>query len=218
VSQYKRTKAGSGNAACIVAVFGSPGSGKTQTLKQLIKRLRPPRLLVWSPLEDTDHYSELGELCRSLPALVGVLEPDAPKRFAVVYQPIGALESWRAQFDSFCEIALAAGDVMVTCEELADAAPVHSAPPYWSQMLRQGRHRGLRIYASSQRPAQIDKGLFSFATVIRTGRLNYKADVDTLAGALMLPPADIVGLKPLEYLERDMQTGATKRGLVKILP
>lgn len=204
------------HAACIVAVFGSPGSGKSQFLKQLIRRLRPGRLMIWSPLEETDRYGAHGELVRTLQALVGPVLEGAPKRFAVIYQPTGPIPSWEAQFDSFCEIALAAGDCMVVAEELADAAPVHHVPHNWQRLMRQGRHRAMRVYASSQRPASIDKGLFSFATTIRTGRLNYKADVDTLAGALMIPQADIVGLKPLEYVERDMQTGATRRGILKI--
>ena len=75
-----------------------------------------------------------------------------------------------------------------------------------------GRHKGLTVYGNSQRPASIDKNFFGNATIIRTGRLNFAADVKVLANVLQVQALEVQSLQPLEYIERDMGTGAISRG------
>jgi hypothetical protein len=203
------------NQACIVAAFGASGSGKSSYLKRCLKQLHPKRLLIWSSQEETDHYGEFGTLATSLERDVFPVLTNSGG-FRLVYVPQGAIDSWATQFDSFCEIALKAGDVVMLAEELADVTSNFKRPEYWSQIVRKGRAAGVKIFAASQRPADIDKNLFSQATLVRTGRLNSKGDVETLSRVLMVPAEQVIALKPLEFIERDMQTGATRTGKLKI--
>jgi hypothetical protein len=51
---------------------------------------------------------------------------------------------------------------------------------------------------------------------VRTGRLNFAADIKVLANVLHVPGADIGKLQPLDFIQRDMQTGDTQRGTMRL--
>lgn len=197
------------NQASIVAVMGASGSGKSAWIKRELARTAPARLMIWDPQHE---YSQFGGVCTSLKAcLEAVQAAQARGRFALVYQGHGIDQR---QFDAFCRIAYAAGNCTLVVEELAFVTRPERAPAGWASCTLRGRHRGLRIYGASQRPASIDKHFFGNATLIHAGRLNFEADVKTLANVLQVPREEIVQLAPLAWIERDMQTGRLTRGQI----
>jgi len=135
-------------------------------------------------------------------------------RFSLVYSPPDQPEHIKQRYGAFCDLAFAAGDLLLVCDELADvtAPGPHGIPPGWQTVMRKGRHRGLRIVVGSQRPAGVDKSLWSFATRLRTGRLNYASDVVQLANVLNVTRIEVGALVERQWVERDMLTGATARG------
>jgi hypothetical protein len=195
------------NQASIIAVMGASGSGKSAWVKRELARTQPSRLMIW----DSQHeYADHGVVCTTLAAaLAQVQGAQARGRIQVVYQ--GA-QIDAERFDVFCKIAYAAGNLTLVVEELAFVTRPERAPPGWASCTLRGRHRGLRIYGASQRPASIDKHFFGNATLIHAGRLNFEADVKTLANVLQVTRDDIVNLRPLDWIERDMQTGRLSRG------
>ncbi|MBI2313185.1 MAG: hypothetical protein HYU77_11870 [Betaproteobacteria bacterium] len=48
------------------------------------------------------------------------------------------------------------------------------------------------------------------------GRLNFEADLRVMANALGATPEEIRNLKPLEWIERDMQTGERRTGVIRL--
>ena len=74
----------------------------------------------------------------------------------------------------------------------------------------------MTVIGASQRPASIYKHFFGNATIVRTGRLNFAADIKVLANVLHVPGSHILSLAPLEFFQRDMQTGDTQRGALKV--
>ena len=77
-----------------------------------------------------------------------------------------------------------------------------------------GRHKGLRLYGLSQRPASIDKDFLGNCTRVRTGRLAYPEDVKAVSKAMGGHAADIQALTPLHWLEKDMTTGKLTAGVL----
>ncbi len=199
--------------ARIIAVMGASGSGKSAAIKQHLARHRPPRLLIWDPLQE---YADYGVPVRSMHQALDVMATRrgrAKQRFGIVFWPHPrAKGTWPQAFSFFCRLALAAGNCTLVVEELALVTQPHRAPEGWSEACLTGRHRGLEIIAASQRPASVDKDFFSNASKVRTGRLNYAADVRTMAQVLDVTADEIRALQPLEWIERDMQTGAITRG------
>jgi hypothetical protein len=200
------------NRADIVAVFGASGSGKSSYIKQRLRREKPARLLIWDPQSE---YAEFGQVFSKTGAALDCVLEARRGRFAVVYQPVGSLESWRRQFDFLCRMAYEAGHVFMVAEELADVTTASWAPEGWSMATRKGRHTGMRIIGASQRPASIDKHFFGNATTIRTGRLNFEADIKVLANVTGESPDTIRGLMPLEWIEKSMQDGKISRGAIR---
>lgn len=89
-------------------------------------------------------------------------------------------------------------------------------PPGWGVATRKGRHSKPKVYGAFQRPAAIDKHFFGNATLIRTGRLNFEADLRVMANVLGTTPEEIRDLKPLAWIERDMQSGARRTGVLTV--
>ncbi|WP_162888647.1 hypothetical protein [Dechloromonas sp. HYN0024] len=166
----------------------------------------PRRLMIFDPLKE---YGEFGEVVTSLAATYAKAKAST---FALVFQPILADQIIKAQFDGFCDIAYEAGNCTVICEELSLVTTPSKAPPAWSKITLTGRHKKMRVFGLSQRPASIDKNFFSNATKVRCGRLNYASDIKVLSNVLGVEPAKVQSLLPLDFIERDMATGKISAG------
>lgn len=199
---------GVSNRASIVAVMGASGSGKSASIKQQIRRGKPKRLIVFDPM------GEYGNLAAPAGSLQAVAASARGRAFAMSFRPDAARAA--AQFDLLCKIAYAAGDCWLVVDELALVTKPSWAPPGWADCSMRGRHRGMTVIGASQRPASIDKHFFGNATLIRTGRLNFAADIKTLANVLHVEGAEISKLQPLQFIERNMQTGAVQRGTMRL--
>lgn len=192
----------------VLALFGARGMGKSAAVKAWLAERPPARLMIWDTM---DEYAEQAELA---PRLERILELAGAGRggFAVRYVPRGTDQDLALRFGAFCSIAYAAGDLVMIVEELQRVTRPSWAPAAWSDCTLRGRHRDLSIIGLSQRPASVDKNFFSNATRIRTGRLNFADDVACMANVLGVDRAEISGLAPLAYIERDMMSGELERG------
>lgn len=195
------------NQANIVAVMGGSGSGKSTYIKREIERLKPKRLIIFDVMHEYGEYGQRVKFCREMTELTKA------KTFKLDFCPNS--NSINEQFNFVCKLAFALGDCLLVVEELNRVTQANRAPPAWQDCTSRGRHKGLMIYGASQRPASVDKDFFSNATKIRSGRLNFAADIKTLANVLKVSTGDIDCLKPLEYIEREMQTGKISRGVIK---
>lgn len=195
------------NKANIVAVMGGSGSGKSTFIKREIDRLKPKRLIIFDVMHEYGDKGQPVKLCGELAQIV------KSNHFKVDFLPNS--QNINQQFNFVCKLAFEIGDCMLVVEELNRVTQANKAPPAWQDCTSRGRHKGLMIYGASQRPASVDKDFFSNATRIRSGRLNFAADIKTLANVLKVKTTDIDELKPLEFIERTMATGEIKRGIIK---
>jgi hypothetical protein len=198
------------NVASIAAAIGASGSGKSLWVKQQLAKAKPRRLIVWDPQgEYGDHGEVFTDRSRLLEAVAAA---GARGELRAVYRPGDELSRYADRFGWLCQLVYAWGACSFVVEELADVTRPSWAPDHWSVITRKGRHRALRVVAASQRPASVDKDFFGNCTLIHCGRLNYAADVKVMADVLGVPQGDLIGLAPLDWIERDMQTGKTRRG------
>lgn len=198
---------------------GATGSGKGVSLREYMRALRAPRMLVWDPLGE---YSDLVTVTTS--KLADVARLAANKAFKVAYYPGPDARTYDEKFALFCRIAFAAGNLVMLVEELADVTSPAHAPMAWRQCTKKGRHAGLQIVAATQRPADIDKHFLGGCTYIRCFTQRFPADRKAMAGAMSIPVADIEALHTIEqgnvtvlnWIERDFRTGKTTRGSKKM--
>lgn len=195
----------SANKAAIMAVLGASGSGKSTFVKREISRGHP-RLLIWDPLAEYE-----GQAVSSAADLLSGLRA---AKFRLVFRPSPDPVARAQQFDFVCRAALAAGKLTLVIEELRFVTTPSRAPLGWAQVCLTGRHKGLRVYGLSQRPASIDKDFLGNCTRVRTGRLAYPEDVKAVSKAMGGHAAEIQALKPLQWLEKDMTTGRVSSGVL----
>jgi DNA helicase HerA-like ATPase len=191
------------NNAHIVAVLGASGSGKSAYLKRTIAK-GSPRLLIFDPMAEYD-----GEIVSDLAGLVAGLKA---KRFRLVFRPKSDDKLRAVQFDFLCRAALAAGNLTLVVEELRFVTTPSRAPMGWAKVCLTGRHKGLKVYGASQRPASIDKDFLGNCTIIRAGRLAYPEDIRAVSKATGTPPDQLAALRPLDWIEKNMTNGKITRG------
>ena len=215
------------NEAQIIAVIGASGSGKSGSIKGALDRSIgwrgaldincSRRRIIWDRMRE---YSAFGQVVTSTVDLISAIKTKGGKvraQFSIVFQPPAVdRKKMESLFSLVCKVAQHAGNTLLIGEELPQVTRATWAPPGWSEALMTGRHHGMQIIGTAQRPAKMDKDIFSQATLIRCGRLNFDDDVSTMAKALGVSGAEIRNLKPLEAIERNMSTGDTKK--IEIIP
>lgn len=203
---------GVANRANILGYIGASGSGKSASLKAGLRAAGHARSLIWDP---QDEYSMLAaHATGTMAELLRLVQAAGKGGFSIRFLPSADLKVAAKQFDAFCRIAYAAGHCAVVAEELAFVTTASHAPPGWSQLNLKGRHRGVTVYGTTQRPAKVDKDFFGNCTRIRCGRLNFANDQKVMADVLGVTVADIGALLPLQYFEKDMGTGQVLYGEV----
>lgn len=207
------------NRPDIRAYIGATGSGKGVSIREHLRREKPKRIIIWDPLR------EYGEFARHEVNLSqAIARMGNPGAFAVAYCPGGDPGTYAAKFELLCRAAFAAGDCTFLVEELAEVTSPSYAPLAWKKCTTQGRHRGLRIIAASQRPAQVDKNFLGGCTYIRCFTLRYPADRQAMAGAMSVKQSEIDELNTIEteahtkitYIERDFRWGNTTKDTITL--
>lgn len=197
--------AGTKNKADIIAVIGASGTGKSSFIKgELLNRYK--RLIVWSPLERTDNYAGF---CGGVVVTGKISELVAQIKAgqkAIVYVPTGSDAQVKKQFDLFCRIVWELEGATVLVEELSRVTMASWSPQAWKNLSTAGRHQGLTIIGTSQRPATIDKDFLGNCTEIRCYRVNYDNDAKVMADALGLQAEYVNGktgakkIKPMDQI------------------
>lgn len=183
-------------------------------VKQSLKRQRPARLLVWDWMRE---YGEFGQVVDSLADVLALMRTrnGYRQRFRIIYRPPRVDRPILERgFSTFCKLAFDCGGLQVVAEELKFVTRPNGGPPGWVDLTMTGRHQGIKLIGTSQRPAAVEKDFFSNATVVRSGRFNYKPDVVAMAEVLDVTAEEIPKRQPLQYIERDMQEGLLRRGAI----
>lgn len=202
------------NVASIVAVFGATGSGKSLFVKEQLAIGKPSRLMIWDPMKEYGSYGQV--FSKAADAVKAVAKAGKNKKFSIVFQPSFDPERRAKQFDFICGFAYALGDLTFLVEELRFVTTPSYAPMNWAQITLTGRHKGLMVIGVSQRPASIDKDFLSGATLIHTGKLTYPEDRKAVAKAMGEKESLLEGILPLEYVEKNMDTGEMVKGKMSI--
>lgn len=210
------------NRPDVRAYIGATGSGKGVSVREHLTAERPRRLFVWDPLGEYGQFvaattGNLADVARM------AQQAGAAGEVRVAYWPGADPTKYAERFAMFCRIVFAAGNCTMLVEELADVTGPSHAPQPWRRCTTQGRHRGLRIIAASQRPAQVDKQFLGGCTYIRCFTLRYPADRQAMAACMDVPVAKLAELMTVEkgrvttinYIERDFREQKTNTGSIK---
>lgn len=181
----KASGGGTRNKASIIAVIGASGTGKSSYIKgELLKRYK--RLLIWSPLEKTDQYASFCSGVVVNGKISEFVNQVKKGEKAIVFVPTGSDAQVKDQFDKFCRVVWELEGSTVLVEELSRVTMASWSPQAWRNLSTAGRHQGLTIIGTSQRPASIDKDFLGNCTEVRCYRVNYDNDAKVMADSLSL--------------------------------
>lgn len=161
------------------------------------------RVLVFSPLEETDRYGDLLGVVpsRTLPDFI--LQCSAGGH--AVYAPDNPTPEL---FDMWCKIVWHERDVLALVDELADVSGPGKAKGWWGVLIRKGGHYGINIAAGAQRPTEVDSSIRGNATRILCFRLSKRSDRKLMADELDVELDLVTALRPLHFLDHNKLTGA----------
>jgi len=200
-------------AARLVAVIGATGAGKTEWIRQQLRRGKPKRLIVWDP-KPTSNYAEFGQTFTSRAELVAAVKAAGTRgELRAIFRPGTDMGTFKEKFDWLCRLAFAWKHCTLVAEELAHVTKAGWSPPGWLQCVTLGREEGMVIFGATQRPALCDKTFISNASMIHCGRLQGTSDRKVMADLLDCNGQELVVLKPMEFIER-ADTGESRRGVV----
>lgn len=146
----------------LICVLGPRGSGKSTITRKLA--LAFPRLVVFDTAHEyTPHPDDLvASTPRELAAVAKLIATMKPKEYRVLYRwKISAASELVDDLDLCLEILYQLGNCHLVIEELPQYTNSRAMPPWLRKMILVGRHRGVGITATSQRPAEIPKTFIS---------------------------------------------------------
>lgn len=192
-------------------IVGAPGAGKSSEIEFLLRGKLPfARRLIF----DIEHeFGKLGTIASLETIRKGILAAGERGPFSYVYQPAEGVDL-KAQFGKFCRLAFAAEDVLLVVDELADvdSPSPYAVVPAFARLLRRGRKRGVRFLAATQQPADMNKRLWRFATVLWVGFLG--GDNTDLARELRVDRGELAALRPGDFIALERFEGRTVRGRI----
>lgn len=203
---------GTHNKAKIVGIIGASGTGKGHWLKTQLLPARTGPAVIWSPLEETDQYADLLKAVKTR-EIQGVIEAWKAGRDVVFVPPLAAKQI-APRFDLFCRAVWYMPGAVVLIEELSRVTSPSYAPAAWQNLSTAGRHRGITVLGTAQRPAQIDKDFLANCSEIRCFRLNYEPDAKAVASVLRVDWPLLLDLDDGHYFHRDIRARTTTPGIL----
>jgi hypothetical protein len=203
-----------------IGAFGATGTGKTAWLIQVLRKQKPPRLVLWDFKHDAPLDAIGAKAYTSLPAMIQAMK--AP-RFQVRYL-VNHDHDVIEQFEMVCRAVWLAGDVLLYVAEMPEVTGPGRAPKTWRKLVNIGRsyrlpHLGQRvvgcsIYGDAQRFNEVDLSFRSNLDVVHCGRLGEEGDARQAAKKLRCTFEEVMALPDLHYIEY-AAGGETGRGVLR---
>lgn len=202
------------NEARIYGVMAASGSGKGLWIKDLLKREKPARLVIW---DYKDEYIDAAKrLTNSLNAvrLAMIKAGTGPLQIRYKCKPGTTTKQTQAEFEGLCRLVQAWGKCCFLAEELSNVTTPSWAPAAWREMSTGGRHEEVWIIGVAQNPALIDKTFLSNCTLIHVGPLREYRHRQAVARSMDVPVEKITALVKFQFIERDHDTKQINEGWI----
>lgn len=181
---------------CILCL-GRRGSGKS-FLAKIIQRIYP-RKVIFDTLEeygDTD-----GIVVRSFDAFSKQIVTLAGlSRFTLIFKFSVESSDHALEFDQALRCLYYFEDIQIVIEEVQNFSSPHFLPHWLRQCLLTGRHRGISLLFTTQRPGELNKTILSQCAHIFAGPLHEKNDLNYVSSFLGVATARLTHLPPRRFL------------------
>ena len=185
------------NQTDCVLVMGRRGCGKSH-LAQKIQALWPRRIII----DSLNEYSE-GEVVHSFHEFTEALlrlESSKPDEFTLVVQFHPDSDEGEHEFDEMLRLCFFFGNVQIVVEEVQLYSSPHALPEWLKKCLLIGRHNGLSLLFTTQRPGELNKTIFSQCIHIFCGQIIEGNDLRYISNILNQDADRLSSLPAREFL------------------
>ena len=176
--------------------MGVTGSGKSTLARHQIQKHK--RILIFDPNEETEHVISGAVVIYRPSELVAAVQNAGAVR--IVWRGFRSMRNDAFEFGNRC--AWAAGDFAVLWDEVDRFCRKGAAlPEYAYQMVHTGRHRRIRLFSCSRRPASINIDIRSQASRMMTATMHEPADVKALGERMGSAAAELPTLREYHFLD-----------------
>jgi hypothetical protein len=192
------------NEARIWCVLAASGSGKGVWIKQQLRELNPPRLVVYDYKNEYQEHAP-GPLYETLAPVLATMRKAGTGPARVRFRSKRGTKDKQRQreFEGLCSLVQAWGNCTFVAEELSNVTTASWAPPAWREMTTGGRHENVHIIGVAQNPALIDKTFMSNATLLHVGPLRRSTHRQAAAADMDCPVERLAALRKFHWLELD---------------
>ncbi len=197
----------------IAIIFGRRGCGKTFLARCLAQH--QARVVAWDFIGD-EYEPMANYFDGDLEGFAKFLELVRGKEFAAArYIPA---EDVGAEFEVFCRLLVRGENFVVVVEEAAEVCQAGHLPPGFGRLVRQGRHAGLGVLATTQRLSEVSRTLTALADVFVGFSTTEPRDLAALSERTTPEFAERVKtLPPREFLVWDVRTQEAHNDLDQLL-
>jgi len=154
-----------------VAILGKSGYGKSTALKPLLRST--PRLILCDTM--LEHGDDVEASCGEDATALEDYLAEHPYRFSAAFSPVN-----RERFNALCSVVWAVGNCVFVVDELSYFADAAVCPDALRRLLQQGRHRGIHLVATAQRPARIPRDFTAACDAILSFGVTEDRDLEYL--------------------------------------
>lgn len=179
-----------------ISLIGRSGCGKSYLGKEILALY--PRAIIFDSLYE---YGDLGNVHHSFESFSeDLLKNQKSDKFRTVVQFDIESANTSTEFDEMMRISYYRGQVMIFIDEVQNFSTVHLLPTWLRQVVLTGRHQGIGLIYTTQRPGELHKTLLSQSSKIFCGNLHSQNDIKTMSNYLDRPSEEISNLPDRKFI------------------
>lgn len=181
-------------------ILGRRGCGKSHLAKGL-QKLWPRRVVIdtmaeYSNEPGVEKVFDFDQFAKRLTELAQKRE----KKFVLVFQFSPEADAQEDLFNEILRLCFYFGNVQIVIEEIQFWSTPHQLPKWLKNCLLIGRHHGLSLLFTSQRPGQVNKTILSQCGHIFCGQIFEGNDLNYLANFLNQKSDLLINLPDRQFL------------------
>lgn len=177
--------------------MGRRGCGKSYLAKN-VQEIWPRRIII----DTLNEYTE-GEIVRSFSQFSEKLiqfKNQKIKKFVLIYQFPVESDSHEAEFNELMRLCYYFGNIQIVIEEIQNHSNTQWLPPWLKKNLLIGRHQGLSLLFTSQRPGEVNKTIVSQSRHIFCGNLIDGNDIKYVSNFLNQSSEKLINLPDRRFI------------------
>lgn len=178
-------------------IMGTRGCGKSY-LCQMIQKIFPRRVII----DSVDEYPDENAVFSfdQFAQKIVELEKTGARDFEIVFKFDPEVGQNTEEFDELLRCLYYFGNIQIVIEEVQLFSAPHSVPKWLKNCLLTGRHQGLSLIFTTQRPGELNKTILSQCNHIFCGRLVEGNDLRYVSAFLNQDAAKLSTLQDRNFL------------------